>query len=316
MRYPKLTVWRFCDGKTGHEKQTQALVEGLVGGAQVDCHDIHVEHTALERWTRRLLLLEGSTAHLPAPDLIIGAGHRTHWPMLTARQCRGGKVVVLMKPSLPLEWFDLAIIPEHDRPAAHPRVLTSCNVLAPGLRCHPDKKRGLIMVGGANRHFSWCSAGVAAAIAELVAAAPEIHWQLTTSRRTPADFVAPVAPNLSAHSYRDLPAPWLGRELARASQVCLTMDSASMLAEALNSEAQITLLPLPARQAGNKLQRGIEQLLARRLVQVWTPELGLRSGAAARRASGLNEHRRCADSVLQHLLEQPLPARHALIRSY
>jgi mitochondrial fission protein ELM1 len=316
MRYPKLTVWRFCDGKTGHEKQTQALVEGLVSGAQVECHDIPVVHTALERWTRRLLLMEGVTAQLPAPDLIIGAGHRTHWPMLTARQCRGGKVVVLMKPSLPLEWFDLAIIPEHDRPRAHPHVLTSCNVLAPGLRCHPDKKCGLIMVGGANRHFVWSSAGVAASIAGLVAQAPDIHWQLTTSRRTPADFVAPQAPNLSAHNYRDLPATWLSRELARASQVCLTMDSASMLAEALNSEAQITLLPLPARPAGgNKLQRGIEQLLARRLVQVWTPELGLHRGVAARRA-GLNEHHRCADSVLQHLLEQPLATSGALLRSY
>ena len=39
---------------------------------------------------------------LPTPDIVLGAGHRTHLSLLAARRVHRGKAVVLMRPSLPL----------------------------------------------------------------------------------------------------------------------------------------------------------------------------------------------------------------------
>ena len=53
--------------------------------------------------------------HAASPDLIIGAGHQLHKPMLRTRWHLGGRCVVLMRPSLPSFLFDLALVPQHDR---------------------------------------------------------------------------------------------------------------------------------------------------------------------------------------------------------
>ena len=36
-----LKVWRFLDGKPGHEKQTQGLLQGLEGLVEVEARDLH-----------------------------------------------------------------------------------------------------------------------------------------------------------------------------------------------------------------------------------------------------------------------------------
>lgn len=305
MQLPPLTVWRFCDGNTGHEKQTLALLQGLQRCARIDCHDIPVRRAPLGGLLNFLRGKSPDTADLPAPDLIIGVGHSTHWPMLSARRQFGGKVLVLMTPSLPLSWFDLAVIPAHDQPKAGPRVLISASALAPDLACQADPARGLILLGGESRHFRWDAGAINTAIHALVSATPEVQWQLTTSRRTPADQALPQAPNLTAYRYADLPADWLGRELSRAGHVCLTVDSASMLAEALNSAAQVSLLPLPSKTVDNKLLRGITPLHERGLVTLLGPDCPAPPATASDLGRApLNEHHRCAQEALQRLFPE------------
>ena len=48
------------------------------------------------------------------PDIAIGAGHKTHLYLLAIKRCFGAKIVVILKPSLPLKFFDLCVIPKHD----------------------------------------------------------------------------------------------------------------------------------------------------------------------------------------------------------
>ncbi len=293
-----LTVWRFCDGNRGHEKQSQALLQGLSRHARINQHDIIVTETAVERWLQRLLERPRHCQHLPAPDLIVGAGHRTHLPMLTAQRTHGGKTVVLMKPSLPLHWFDSAIIPEHDRPDERNNVLVSRTVLAPSLNNRPDPQRGLILVGGDNRHFHWSDNELRQHIEQLVKSTPQIQWQLTNSRRTPASFQAPSINNLRVCDYRSLDPSWLTQELSRAGHVCITIDSASMLAEALNSKAQITLLPLASKKNHNKLQWGAERLQRQGLVSIFENGNTLSTLATTPLTIGLDEHLRCARQLL------------------
>ena len=82
--------------------------------------------------------------------------------MLNARRVRGGKVVVLMKPSLPAAWFDLCVIPAHDRPRRADNILVTRGVLNrvrhDGCK---DARAGLILVGGPSAHVTWSGAAVA-----------------------------------------------------------------------------------------------------------------------------------------------------------
>ena len=81
-------VWRFSDGKAGHDSQSQGLVDALQRCMDIDCYDIAVAKGAALDWLRQRF---PAGELLPDPWLVIGAGHATHLPLLAARRARGRK---------------------------------------------------------------------------------------------------------------------------------------------------------------------------------------------------------------------------------
>ena len=109
-----LVVWRFSDGKAGHDNQTRGLAEALARLRPVEV--ITLEPLPPFAALKGLSLgRQLGWNEWPAPDLLLGAGHRTHLSLLAARRIRGGKIVVLMRPSLPLGLFDEAVYEEEER---------------------------------------------------------------------------------------------------------------------------------------------------------------------------------------------------------
>ncbi|HNQ04571.1 MAG TPA: mitochondrial fission ELM1 family protein [Thiobacillaceae bacterium] len=263
-----LTLWRFLDGKPGHEKQSLGLCQALARHTPTRQIDLPVE----AGWKSFLRWATGRSPRgrdLPSPDLLIGAGHATHLPMLAARRAHGGRIVVLMRPSLPLALFDLCLIPEHDAPPSRPGVLSTVGVLNPltASGTHAGN-RGLILVGGPSPHFHWDSPAIIRQIGELAHSRTEMRWTLTTSRRTPAGFLTSLEGlPLEVHRAQATPAGWLESQLARAGEVWVTPDSVSMLYEALTAGCRVGLLHLPA-VAGSRVARGVEGLRAKGLVAV------------------------------------------------
>lgn len=272
-----VVIWRFLDGKPGHENQSAGLVQALAEQVPVEVHELPATGTpaAAGHWLRgRFPPGDG----LPAPDLILGAGHATHLPMLAARRARGGRVVVLMKPSLPLRCFDLCLVPRHDAPPASGRVLVTEGVLN-RVRSEVGKEvgSGLILVGGPSKHHGWGEAGLLAAIAELLAREPQRHWRLTNSRRTPATLLPALAPlaeqaagRLELWPWERTGPDWLPDQLARAAVAWVTADSVSMVYEALTAGAAVGILPVPETRPG-RVSRGLRQLIdERRVVELAT----------------------------------------------
>ncbi len=256
-----LCIWRLLDGKPGHEKQTAGLVAALARKGEVDCRNIR----AGSRWEAFGWWLAGRFPpgkDLPGPHLLVGAGHATHLALLAARRARGGRAVVLMKPSLPLSLFDLCLIPEHDNPPARANVVATRGVLNPlsDLGRH-RMDRGLILIGGPSPHYEWDSAAVARQVASLVAVRQDVAWRLTTSRRTPSDFLAglPPLPGLERMPVQATPPGWVEDQLAEAGEAWCTPDSVSMVYEALSAGCQVGLLALPARQ-GSRVAAGVMRL--------------------------------------------------------
>ncbi len=289
----QLTVWRFLDGNRAHEKQSAALLAGLrecVG--EVTCCEIPAPGSLA---ALRPAFAE-SLRDLPAPDLLFGAGRRSHWPVLLAKRWFGGTSVAINRPTLPIRCFDYAIAPEHDRPAALENVILSQGALTEPLpRGQMQPGTGLLLLGGPSKHFRWDAGLVQRQLAELLSA--PVDWLVSDSRRTPAGALDPVAASgARVQSWRDCPPDWLPQQLARVEQVWVTGDSISMVFEALQSEARVGVLQLPSRRRVNKVRGAMQRLVDQELV---SDRIADARRPWKRGREPLNQYYHCARALLR-----------------
>jgi mitochondrial fission protein ELM1 len=295
--HPPLVVWIVSDGKPGHVNQSLGLAEALARATPTEI----VTLPALPPWRAwlALLLKRFPDSPTPKPDLVIGAGHATHPTLLAARRAYGARTVVLMKPSLPRRCFDLCILPRHDGIAADAHTLVSEGALN---RIRPaagrDSSHGLLLIGGASKHFEWDSGAVQVQIKSILARTPDTQWTLTTSRRTPADFLAllPQYPNLKVIPHTATSPDWLPAQFAQCGTVWVTPDSASMVFEALTAGADVGVFDLPVNPT-SRVGRAIAQLAdAQRITRFanWCTH-----GTLHPNTHPLAEADRCADWILK-----------------
>jgi mitochondrial fission protein ELM1 len=297
-----LVVWRFIDGKAGHEAQTLGLVQALARRRTVEC----VDFEAPGRWKAAWSWLTGSFpegADLSEPDLIIGAGHRTHFSLLAARRAYGGKTVVLMKPSVPASLFDLCLVPQHDAPRSAANVIETVGVLNPMQpAANARAGRGLLLIGGPSKHHGWHTAALVGQVQQVLAADREMQWVLTTSRRTPEDceaaLVALDEPNLKVVPVGETQRGWVAERLQECASAWVSEDSVSMVFEALTAGAAVGLLSVPSLGVHSRVHVAAESLLeAGRVVRF---EECLKAGDFTLPPSSnpLAEADRCADEIL------------------
>jgi mitochondrial fission protein ELM1 len=260
-------VWRFSDGRPGHDNQSLGLVEALARCLSVEVHTVSVpEHAAT--WRDLIGGRYAAGSRLPDPWLLVGAGRRTHLPLLAARRARRGRTVVIMRPAFPIALYDLCIIPDHDGPAPAPNVLISRGSLNRAQRLSgQERTQGMILVGGPSRHHRWRDDAVAAQIARVIRDSPPREWVLATSRRTPAGFADRVRQQVDHATTTLTLMPWQGEEcgsrmaaqLVRSLCAWVTEDSVSMVYEALTAGVATGLLDVPAR-GRDRVVEGIRRL--------------------------------------------------------
>lgn len=304
-------VWHFSDDKPGHDNQVRGLLRALTRRTALQVHTLQLPEPNARRRLNALANLlrrrcpEGR--HLPNPDLIVGAGHATHLPMLIARRARGGRVIVCMKPSLPLRCFDLCIVPEHDTVAARANVLQTrgpLNAIEPAMT--KWEHRGLILLGGPSKHYRWSDADMLERIETIVRYDLKWSWTVAGSRRTPESteraLIELHVPNLIYVAAHDTGPEWLPFRLAEAPCVWVSEDSVSMVYEALSAGAAVGILPVPRRRM-SRVTRGLHRLVDDGFV---TPYVAWQSGSVLTPpAQTFNEAARCA----QWIDEQWLSAR-------
>lgn len=297
-----LIIWRFSDGKAGHDHQSQGLIEALGRLRRVEVVEPSLLSTASA--LRALVACPMAWRTLPPSDLLIGAGHRSHLSLLAARHQRGGKIVVLMRPSLPLGLFDLCLIPEHDTPPARANVLSTRGALNHiHYSATLEPKQGLFLIGGPSAHFGWNDAALQAQITAVLSADPAMHWTLTTSRRTPNSFLTHYRERadtqLTVVPVEATGPDWLPTQLARAGQVWVSADSVSMIYEALTAGAAVGVLEVPQTQA-TRISRGLDKLAGTGWI---TPFAAWQRQPHLKRPPGaFNEAERCAHWIVEQWL--------------
>ncbi|MGR9053685.1 MAG: mitochondrial fission ELM1 family protein [Gammaproteobacteria bacterium] len=290
----KLSLWVFTDNKPGHRNQLEGLINAMADQCEVECMWFTVDRPFFEILTRIR-----RQADVSRPAMVFGAGHKTHKFLLLARLFAGGRSIVLMKPSLPLCWFDKVLIPAHDGSYDRKNVIGTqgvINKIEPSLS--HDKNKGLFLIGGPSKHADWDNGFVLEQIETLVDAQPDMCWQLTTSRRTPEDFLlraARLSDKIELIPHQQTDGDWLPRQLSVSGQVWVTEDSVSMVYEALTSGAATGLLALPNPRPG-RVRRGIDDLIKNGLLQSYATWLQSRSIATP--PYPLHEARRCAELLM------------------
>ena len=258
-----LTIWLLGDGKPGHENQSLGLAEAI--GRRVPCAIHRISIAGKKGPLARVKAAIQASAGFPKPDLIIGSGHATHFALLWLARKHRAKSIVLMRPSLPMAWFGLCIVPAHDFTDGgdRPNLIVTRGALNRVASPDATERNGrMILIGGPSSSHGWSGETLLAALAEITAHG---HWQLTDSRRTPAGFVDEIRKRLPAvevFPHQETPPDWLTGKLATAAEVWVTEDSVSMIYEALSSGASVGLLPVPRKQSTSRVLRGLQLLIA------------------------------------------------------
>lgn len=291
-------VWRIHDQKPGHANQTRGLVESLATMTDIDCFEVAAPASG-RCW---LWWLQGKFPPgkpLPRPDIIVGAGHRTHLAVLAARRAAGGRAIVLMKPSLPTRLFDLCIVPEHDAVRSRNNVIHTrgvLNAIVPTMS--HQHERGLMLIGGPSANSGWNHDAMITQIMLTAVQQASVQWTLTTSRRTPPDFTqllsAECPENVTIVPHEQTGPGWVGHELGRAAQVWVSEESVSMVYEALTSGAAVGLFAVPGKRPG-RVARGMTELVRSGWVtrfDDWDRQSPLPSPPGQ-----LHEARRCANLI-------------------
>lgn len=334
-----LHVTAYLDGRPGHEKQTLAVVRALErltrvaltirtlgthGTTHLATQDSHLSKA-----------LQGakpeSARRQPAVDLLIGSGRRTHLPVLLAKLRSGGRAraICCMTPPPALRlFFDLCLIPHHDRPPLKKNIMPTLGppCLPENLHRHqPD--RALILLGGLDpKSHYWDQEEIMGQIKALLTGQPDRRWTIGTSPRTPsatADALARLLSDLGASKQRqaaaagenlapppaagnrkpiafapaaDTPPGWVEEQYAINREVWVTADSVSMVYEALSAGCRVGILPVRWRRPDNKFQYGLDELQRRGLT---LPFAAWQAGASwPPSAPELNEAARCGREIL------------------
>ncbi len=245
-------IWRFTDGKAGHDKQSLALVDSLMNQTKCRLFDFNVQgqrNPILNIIFKNYKLPEGITK----PDIAIGAGHKTHLHLLAIKRCFNAKIVVIMKPSIPLIFFDLCIIPKHDGIKNGPNII---NIQSSLVKFNSNLKKkentGLILIGGPSKHYFWDSKTVLEEICKISKKFKFRKLLLSTSRRTPFDFLDQLnelnISDIKVYEYSKIKSDWLDKHINKVKNIWVTNDSYSMVTEALASGADVDIIDLKVKQ--------------------------------------------------------------------
>lgn len=275
------------DGKAGHAAQARGLFAALERQqAQLSLQSsssLQFLELPVQQCSKLSLIAHvvtgGRLGQLPEllatfgiPDIIVVAGHRTHWTGLLLKLCfPQAKLLVLMKPSLPLAWFDFAIIPAHDSPPYSKRVLVTKGVLNPIVNEHHHQAgRCLILIGGPSKRHGYDQAQLIHQIQKIAADAQYEQVLLTTSRRTPDAFMQDpaferLAQSVALFPVSQTPQGWLFDQLQQAETVWVTEDSVSMLFEALTAGCKVGILEMP-RLKSDRITQSVDQLCSEHVI--------------------------------------------------
>lgn len=261
------------DGKAGHRSQAVGLYKAMQrqSNIEVTFQEISIQELPIFSLLKAILARRFGLFE-KKPDYIFGVGSHTQARvLLLGRVYPKAKTVIMMKPNFPVNWFDYAIIPQHDGVKESMHVITTQGALNPIVnenRHQPN--RILIALGGNSKRHQWNDEKVLSSIQRLVENNVHATFILTTSRRTPDTFLETLAQQnfyskLQIFPVEHTPQGWVFEEMQKAEAVWVTEDSVSMIFEALTAGCKVGVIKIN-RLKEDRITRSIDQIIQSNLV--------------------------------------------------
>jgi mitochondrial fission protein ELM1 len=246
----KLNIWLILDGKRGHEKQIEDLAFSINKKIKTNITKIK-KISFLNTILNFLRVGNDPCKNFPQPDLIIAAGHQTHFDVLQKKNRYGGKIILIMKPSIPSFLFDLLIIPSHDNIFWKKNTLTiDGTVNRIKNKNKQEKNSGLILLGGPSKNYLWSNKEVIDKINNILNLNPKLKFTIATSRRTPGELISKTKfthKNYLIVTHESVPDNWLENNIGKYQVSWVTQDSISMLHELMASGSIVNLIKLESK---------------------------------------------------------------------
>ena len=261
------------DGKAGHRSQAVGLYKAMQKQSTDEVTFEEVSINQLPIFSLFSAIFNKNIAALKQqPDYIFGVGSHTQLRVLLLGQVYPqAKTIILMKPNFPVTWFDYAIIPEHDGVEASEHVIVTKGALNPIVNEQRHQQNSfLIALGGSSKRHQWNEAKVLDSIQQIVDLHPQADIILTTSRRTPKEFLDHLnekafASRLKIFPVEKTPQGWIFEEMQKAEAVWVTEDSVSMIFEALTAGCQVGIIEID-RLKSDRITQLLDQLLTHALL--------------------------------------------------
>jgi mitochondrial fission protein ELM1 len=261
------------DGKAGHRSQALGLFKAIQrqSSETVSFEEISIDDLAI--FPLLVGLFRRSIPQLQTtPDFIFGVGSHTQLRVfLLGKIYPQAKTVILMKPNYPFAWFNYSVIPEHDGIPASDRVIVTQGALNPIVNEQRHQSgRILIALGGSSKRHQWNEDKVFASIEHIVKQHSENEIIITTSRRTPEQFVEclntyPFLPHVHFFPVEQTPQGWIFEEMQQAEAVWVTEDSVSMIYEALTAGCRVGVIAMD-RTKQDRITTSVDGLLGKGII--------------------------------------------------
>ena len=268
------------DGKKGHEKQVQTLLEELSKTIDIQIYEEDYHISSLKRFfdifhhaTSYVLKKYDSCKILKSYNqndihLVVGAGSNIHTRILLLKKAlkdiynKDVIAISVLTPSLFKSEFNFICAPNHDeiKLSNMKNTIFFEGSLAKVSTQEPDDSVGLIGLGGTNKHFIFNEDDLIKQIEYILSLYPNKDWYLFSSRRTPELMISKINKLSNSYSNIIIDHESFDEIIKRASIKFITQDSMNMIYESLSTKGQTFLFNMKYKNE-NKITKQIKELL-------------------------------------------------------
>ena len=246
------------DGKKGHEKQVQALLEELSKTIDIKIYQEDYHISSLKRFFD---IFHHSTSYVFKKydsckiiknynqndiHLVIGAGSNIHTRLLLLKKFlkdiynKDIIAISVLSPSLFKNEFNFICAPNHDeiKLSNIKNTIFFEGSLAKVSIQEPDDSIGLIGLGGINNHFIFNEDDLIKQIEYVLSLYPNKDWYLFSSRRTSELMISKINKLSNSYSNLIIDHESFDQIIKKASIKFITQDSMNMVYESLSTKGQ------------------------------------------------------------------------------
>ena len=268
------------DGKKGHEKQVQALLEELSKTIDIK---IYQEDYHISSLKRVFDIFHYSTSYVFKKydsckiiknynqndiHLVIGAGSNIHTRLLLLKKFlkdiynKDIIAISVLTPSLFKNEFNFICAPNHDeiKLSNIKNTIFFEGSLAKVSIQEPDDSIGLIGLGGINNHFIFNEDDLIKQIEYILSLYPNKDWYLFSSRRTSDLMIDKIKTLTDSFSNLIVAHENFDEIIKHASIKFITQDSMNMVYESLSTKGQTFVFNMKYKNE-NKITKQIKKLI-------------------------------------------------------